>query len=182
MDYNTQDAYRGMISGQHEVAIRQFKVVQGKTGHTWYIPVNDPEAGANIHVDVHNPQSDGYGGRVIEFLLEDGSVAKAKGPWHSNADSLFEDTGVDLRNTLWTFIVIGRGMDGWPTVVRDVVYQDPPKGKIGNFDRWQEVVRSLVADGIVKDGEKLFYYSQSRGGSSAGMVHWNEVNSTTDKE
>ena len=39
----------------------------------------------------------GFDGDTLEFAMEDKSILHWKGPWSSNPDSLYEDTGIDIR-------------------------------------------------------------------------------------
>jgi len=70
-----------------------FKKVVGKKA-TWYVTGNPKE----IYVDTGDPESQGFGGAICMFTLEDGTKEQVKGPWHSNSEALFKDTGLDLRN------------------------------------------------------------------------------------
>lgn len=63
-------------------------------GNIWYIPTSgDSNA---IYVSVEKDKA-GFGGQVLSFVLDNGTVDRVKGPWNSNADALFEYTKVDLR-------------------------------------------------------------------------------------
>ncbi len=71
----------------------KFKLIKdGK--HTWIVPLNNDSE--KIFIDTLD--GEGFGGRTLEFTLEDGTKHKVKGPWHSNTNSLFERTGIDLRS------------------------------------------------------------------------------------
>jgi hypothetical protein len=147
-----------MICGSEEAEKRVYRKVECKRG-VWLVAVQ-PNAAENVYF--HNPRdtkSQGFGGRTLSFPLEDGTVYEAKGPWHGNADSLFNDTGVDVRNTHYTFVVLAMERDGWPTVLRDVVYKDAAP-VLGRFDRYKELMRQYP--------QAMQYYSQSSGGSSCG--------------
>lgn len=80
-----------------------YRVVNGHSGNTWLVPTYCAWPGEYIHVDQHDPHSQGYGGGILDFPLEDGTVYSVKGPWHSNSEALYEDTGVDLRDTHRTY-------------------------------------------------------------------------------
>jgi hypothetical protein len=93
-----------MICGQQEVQSTVYRRVQGRQ-YTWYVPVND-HAAEGIHLDVGD-NGTGYGGKVIEFLLESGEVAQVKGPWRMrDGESLWSDAGLDVRATYWTKITV----------------------------------------------------------------------------
>lgn len=154
-----------IICGQAEASSKVYRKVEGKRD-TWYIPLNDwPTEG--IQIDTHNPKSDGYGGATLSFTLEDGTIDKVKGPWHSNSDSLFEDTGIDIRNTHRSRVVLflsrGRDLDTY----NDVVYfEESPV--IGAFDRYEEVCAKFQEE---NPGVQFYYLSITHGGSSSGC--WN---------
>jgi hypothetical protein len=163
----TEKPYR-MVSGQGTVYDRTYRKVQGNK-YTWYIPLVD-NAAAGIHVDRHDPRSDGYGGSILEFKLEDGTVDKVKGPWHSNSDALYADTGVDLRGQYYTRVVLARnrvysGMGLRGTFI-DVFYfeEEPVKGV---FNRYIEIVQRFLDENPEWDG-MVFYHADSEGGSSSG--------------
>lgn len=164
MDYTIKKMR--MISGQGEVMDRVFKKYKGKSGHTWYIPANQENVGDNVYVDTHNPKSDGFGGATLPFRLEDGTVDRVKGPWHSNSEAFSYDTGINITKTHLTFVVISRKRDQdehWNTVMKDVLYIDK-EPTLGDFDRWKEIAQRF------KDEPQLYYYSESRGGSSCGPI------------
>jgi hypothetical protein len=68
-----------------------------------------PNSGDYIFVRRKSDEpSDGFGGSTLTFTTVDGEIIKLQGPWHSNADSLFVDTGVDLRDKYWSFYAIAK--------------------------------------------------------------------------
>lgn len=154
-----------MVCGSAEAESKVYQKVQSTKGkNTYYVPVNGSERAGNIYVDPHDPKSEGFAGRVISFPLEDGTVDEVKGPWHTNCDALFEETGLDLRNEHRTFVVLGMGRtyEDHKTVITDVIYQDPEGGLVGSFDRYKELELQYP--------EAEQYYSESRGGSSCGQT------------
>ena len=160
MDYDTAKPYR-MICGSAEVEERTWYIIKGKSGGNWLIPVNDPEPAAHVHY--HHPNdknSEGYAGRTLPFKLEDGSVYQAQGPWHSNSDALFRDTGVDIRDQHLTFVVLAKDRDG--SVMKDVLYIDD-KPTLGKFERYKELATQYP--------DARYYYSESHGGSSMGPIN-----------
>lgn len=131
--------------------------------NTWLIPTNCEDAAGEIHVETTNHR--GYGGARIRFPLEDGSIYEAHGPWHSNADSLYRDTGIDFRNQHRTFVVLARERtyeDG-VSILKGIEYIDPPEGKIGAFNRYEELAKLYP--------NARHFYSVSRGGSSLGPIN-----------
>lgn len=130
---------------------------------TYYVPVDSPEPGADVHVDLHDPRSQGYGGQTLEFPLEDGTVDKVKGPWHTNSDALFSDTGLDLRDQHLTFVVLAREWNTRTGELEDVLYQDPAP-IVGSFDRYKAIAEQFRSE------PTLYAYSQSSGGSLTGCL------------
>ena len=132
-----------------------------------WLVADQPEAGENCYF--HDPAdtgSQGFGGSTLHFTLTDGSVYAAKGPWHGGADGVFRDTGVDVRNTYYTFVVLGMARDhhgsGYGrTIIRDVVYKDKAP-VLGSFDRYKELIKAHP--------QALVYYMRSKGGSSCGST------------
>lgn len=98
-----------MICGSYEAERKDYRRVIGRSGRRWYVPMNNSPADG-IHVS-GGPSSDGYGGRTLAFKCSDGGVYEERGPWHSNADSLFQDTGVDVRDTHMMTYVISLGRE-----------------------------------------------------------------------
>lgn len=169
-DY-VEDEYR-IISGQGEVSVKKFKKYQGKSGNTWYLSIQE-NCADNVYVDQHDPKSDGFGGAVLTFELEDGTVDKVKGPWHSNSEAFSRDTGINITNKHLSFVVISkeRGQDkNYRTVMKDVLYQDE-KPTLGIYDRYKELAKPFIEE-AVKSGTSLFYYSKGVGSSSSGSIVW----------
>ena len=153
-----------MLCGSAEAEERTYRKIIGKSGAVWLVPTC---ANPAQWVHYHNPKdtrSDGYGGRTLTFSLEDGTVYHARGPWHTNADSLFKDTGLDIRNTHLTFVVLSKAVDHdeqYNRIMVDVVHIDE-KPTEGSFDRYKELARLHP--------EAKFYYSEWHGGSSSGTL------------
>ena len=135
--------------------------------------------GDNIYVTAR-PIEKGYRGfwqgYTLNFKLEDGTIDSVQGPWYSNSNSLFLDTGYDIRDKHYTFGVISRAMESvsnpYSAIMKDVIYKDEGP-VIGNFNR----VEKLAEDFANKEGKPIFCYSESSGGSSRGMIkpYWMEL-------
>ena len=155
-----------MVSASDEARKCIYRKVDDKRGNVWLIPINDPDPSSRIHID--NPRdcnSDGYGGRILTFSLENGEEYKAKGPWNTGADSLFAATGIDLRDTVLTQVIIGLDRIFQPKGIKDVIYlEDKPQA--GRFSRGESIA-SNFADRL---GRPVLKYSKSSGGSSTGFV------------
>jgi len=151
--------------GMDEVNRRVFKKVETKT-KIWYIPIQD-NAADDLHVLIknENPNSGfkGYGGATLSFALEDGTVDMVKGPWHSNSDSLLADTGIDLKNKTLTIGAIGKDriFEDRRTFLEDILHEDTD-WVLGSFNRIKDMAQKFADD----LGIKVWYYSQSTGGSS----------------
>lgn len=154
-----------MFSASGEVLERVWKKIVVNDKSVFLIPVNEEEPGAHVWwCDPTSKNSEGCAGRTIPFRLEDGTDFMAQGPWHTNTDSLFKATGVDLRDKHLTFVVLGknRTMDkNMRTVIEDVVYIDE-KPTLGHYDRYKTL--------ITQHPEATHYYMESHGGSCSGPV------------
>ena len=162
----TPDRY-GMISGQGEAAKHRYDLHVGKSGRRWLVSTSDDRA-SNVYVE-GGPGSQGFGGAELVFTLRDGSAVTLKGPWHSNSDSLFRDTGVDVRNEHYTFGVIGTGREyrntGGSATITGVIHADKGPTK-GQFSRINDLAQQMADE----RQQTLFYYQESKGGSSCGPV------------
>jgi hypothetical protein len=155
-----------MVCGSAEAESRRYHKYVGKSGKIWLV-ADQPDAAANVYVE-GGPNSDGFGGRTLTFTLVDGTELKLKGPWHANSDSLFQDTGIDVRDKHYTFVVIIRGRESgkqYESIMMDVLYKDD-EPQLGSFHRGDLLAREW-AQGL---GAPVFLYSQSSGGSSCGQV------------
>lgn len=155
-----------MICGSAEAESRKYHKYLGKNGRT-YLVADQPDAGANVYVE-GGPNSDGFGGRTLTFQLVDGGQVKLKGPWHTNSGDLFANTGVDVRDKHYTFVVISRRRESgehYESVMVDVLYKDD-EPQLGSFHRGDELARQWARE----IGAPVFLYSASSGGSSCGQV------------
>jgi len=132
----------------------------------WLVPDND-----NAHYIWCSGGigSRGLGGSSKEFPLIDaiGGVITLKGPWHANPTDLYKETGCDLRGKHETWGVLATGFTHDSNSGRDVLtglIHIDPSPIIGAFDRIEQLGKSMTTH------EKLFYYSESVGGSSYGRV------------
>jgi hypothetical protein len=155
-----------MRCGSREAEIRKYHKYVGKSGKVWLV-ADQPNAAANVYVE-GGPNSDGFAGRTLTFPLVDGSEIKLKGPWHANSESLFADTGIDVRDCHYTFVVISRRRESGPhleTICVDVLYRDD-EPQLGSFHRGDVLARQW-AQWI---GAPVHLYSGSEGGASSGFV------------
>jgi hypothetical protein len=170
MDY-IEEPYR-MICGSYEAEFRKYKMYIGKSGKRWLVAIQPNEAD-DIYVE-GGPNSDGFAGRTLNFILESAEVVSLKGPWHTRADSLFQDTEIDLREKYLTFVVIGldRGCTdvGYRTIIKDVIYKDE-KPTIGEYYRGTKIAMKLAKE----LNKPVMCYSKSTGGSYSGLVYPDQV-------
>lgn len=162
-----------MFCGSCEAEQRRYKKIIGKSGRVWLYAIQDNSAD-NIYVS-GGENSDGFGGRTLSFTLEDGTIEKLKGPWHSNSDALYGDTGVDLRDKCLTFVVISESRNRiqieriYYTKMVNVLYKDT-KPTIGKFERGRIIAQKLAN----KLKQTIYCYSQSQGGSSNSAIEQKE--------
>ena len=140
--------------------LKTFKKVIGKSGVIWLIG-NLPNAANHIYVsdDCHG----GSFGQRLSFQLEDGTEEVLIGPWHSNSESLFNDTGIDIRNKHVTLVVVSqsRGLN----TCDDVVYIDDAP-VVGEFDRGKEIAQRIAN----QLGGQVYLYSRGLSGSSSTPI------------
>lgn len=136
-------------------------------GSFWLIPTNIPNSADHVHFAPclkDQASSQGYGGSVLTFMLEDGLTIDVKGPWHGNADSMLKDTGVDIRDRHYTQVVIGLERITWPEStsvcggVRKIIYHDF-KPVLGRFDRYKDIAKLMA-----NDWEQTVYVIQASSG------------------
>lgn len=157
------------------VVQKVWKKKEAKDGRTFYYPVSAVNVADTvrapmcnpadeIHVDHHDPQSRGYGGSVLKFELEDGTIDEVKGPWHGGYNSE-EVTGVRVSDLHYSHVTIGfKAGEGFMEVEpSSIVYQDPG-WVLGPYMRGARIAQQL-AD--LWD-TTLYCVSHSYGGASAG--------------
>lgn len=160
-----------MICGSAEAESRRYHKYLGKNGRT-YLVADQPDAAANIYVE-GGPNSDGFGGRTLTFPLVEGGEVKLKGPWHTNSGDLLINTGIDVRDKHYTFVVVSRRREtgkNYESICVDVLYRDEAP-QLGSFHRGDVIARQWARE----LGHKVHLYSQSSGGSSSGFVEPNQV-------
>lgn len=156
-----------------------YKKVVGKSGRTWVYQDKTQSAADFIHISADPVENKlgykglrGYGGRELSFPLEDGSTETLVGPWHANAEALFEDTGIDLREKHLTMCIIGQSWSWVENVsyIQDVLFEDllPTEG---DYFRGTKIAMDL-ARGL---GKSVVCYSESVGGSSFGLVYPDQI-------
>lgn len=156
-----------MLSGSHEAAQHKYQLLVGKSGRRWLVADNEA-AGENVYVE-GGPNSDGFAGRILTFELVSGDTLSLKGPWHSNPDALFADTGHDVRDKHRTQGIIAlrreRGAKYYePDKFYDVIYYDEAP-VLGTYNRVKDLAEQF-AEGF--DGT-IFVSFKTKGG---GLASW----------
>lgn len=138
----------------------------------WMVAANVDNPAEHIYMGYQEyTGSRGFAGRTLVFNLVDQHMSiSLQGPWHSNAEALYAATGIDVRNTCKTFVVIGLGRSfaagtNGRDVITDIVYMDESP-KLGSYTRDKEIAQAIMKDN--PDIDKLYTYSDGCGGSSHG--------------
>ncbi|MCK9273424.1 hypothetical protein M0P65_07855 [Candidatus Gracilibacteria bacterium] len=166
--------HQPMKSGFAEVETKTYKMLIGKSGKRWLISTNHNSAD-NIYVE-GGPNSDGFGGATLHFTLESGEVISLKGPWHSNSDSLLDDTGYDATDQHLTQGIISLNTkhnyeNDWNKVLYiDVLHYDE-QPVIGRFSRIKEMANEFAK----KFKSNIYYAEISNGGGSSGMIDYSKI-------
>ena len=177
------------ISASGEVASRKFHMVKGKSGMRWLYSAVDQDVASFVYVEGKSG-SRGFGGRELRFALADGGEVSLTGPWHSNADAMFQDTGVDVRGKMFSFCVIAKRR-GRIKEVRDTAFgpreftRDTLEGVLhqdeapvlATFERPE--IKEMAERFADELGHSVYLYKETRGGSSNGPV--DPINLATDK-
>lgn len=157
---------RGMVCGRSEAEQRKYNLRIGKSGKRWLIADQINEAD-NIYVE-GNKNSDGFGGRTLDFTLVSGEIISLKGPWHSNSDSLYLDTEYDCRDKHYTCGVVALNRESdWRKGDKyiDILYKDEGY-TLGEFNRIKKIAQKIAN----KINKGVYYYSQSMGGSISSFI------------
>ena len=161
--------------GRLTVSDITYRRIKGKSGKTWLVSLV-PEAAAKLYV-TNNPGNTtgkgggyGFGGAIISFTCDDGEQFDAHGPWHSNAESLFDDTGLDVRHLHLTRVTVCERREfeegSYKSVPAGEIYYREEVPAMGTFHRGKGIAQAL-ADLY---GKTVMLLSESNGGSSFGPV------------
>ena len=145
-----------MICASSEAESHKYRLYTQDSARSWLV-ADVPNAGDYIY----SSGGKGFCGRVITFPLVGGGELQLKGPWLSNSKSLFERTGVDVRDKHLIWGCIGLSRENFNTI-NDVIYMDD-EPVVGLFNR----IELLAQEYADKLGVKVYFYSQSIGGSTS---------------
>lgn len=161
-----------MFSASHQQSLSVYDHHIGKSGQHWFVATGNDRGGKCYVWDPRDRDSRGFAGRTLTFRLSDGTTMVVKGPWHSNSDALFADTGVDVRNEHVTWGCIGlnrvyRRNNAGDSIgyITEVVYFDPTP-MVGPFNRVDDYAIYLQKT----TRAHLYVFSMSVGGSHHGPV------------
>lgn len=148
---------------------KPYRRVFDKSGTAWFYKPGK-FAATTIYKD-GGKGSQGFGGSVFTFKLEDGTEVESIGPWLSNSEALYERTGVDIRHQYMTKISISRDVEyppghnyGRPRML-DVVHHEEDWVE-STYERPIELAQKLANE----LNERLYYYIETFGGSRAGWI------------
>ena len=141
----------------------------------WLVGANTLAPADHIYVGYREDTgSKGYGGRHMIFNLTDHNMAVTlQGPWHSNSDALYENTGIDLRDKHYVQLVVGlsrRNGPSYRTTLTDIVYYEPPG--VRAYDGYKATMRELYE----KYRCDLYYWHGGSGGSTCGTYGERDYN------
>jgi hypothetical protein len=165
----TFSIYGSMKSGVAEQASSKYKKIVGKNSD-WYIALGKPEGDYIYSAGRTGKYSDGFGGRIMEFELEDGTIDKVQGPWHSNSDSLLFDTGYDATDKHHTQGIIALNLkhpeDNWHVTEHEeeeILHWDeePVEGLYHRID-------ILAQEFATKLNKRVYYAMITNGGGTSG--------------
>lgn len=149
---------------------RSFEILYARTdtpSRTWLYPadLSIPDAADFIYTrDRDEKISHGFGGRSLHFNTAHG-ICSLQGPWKSNADDLFKQTGVDLRKSHLTLGVVARYakyLDFCRAIYSGVLFADDAPVN-GSYDRIEKIAQRY-ADEL---GQRIFFSMRSHGGGYA---------------
>lgn len=135
----------------------------------WMVGANFVAPADHIYVGYpYDTKSQGYAGRWLVFPTTDDMTISLQGPWHSNADALYEATGVDVRGQHYVQLVVGLSRYNGPsyrTTLTDIVYFGEPG--VRGYNDYKAVLRRLYE----QYHQDLYYWHGGSGGSTYGTYN-----------
>lgn len=169
MKTQTFSIHSPMSSGVTDQIQHKYHKVVGKEGN-WYIAVTDTPADNIYFASNSGKHSDGFGGSTLTFILEDGTEERVQGPWHSNASSLFEDTGYNILDKYLTKGIVAKNRMYSVNCLYEDVYEDvlhyDEEPVIGEFNRIEKIAQEW-ANTL---GCTIAYGVRSQGGGTSSWV------------
>ena len=141
----------------------RFHLVKDAYGKAWLYAVNSISPASHIYVtdsDKWDKAGEGFGGSTIKLILDNEEEFRLNGGWHTNSDSLFAHTGIDLRDQHLTITHL------W-SETGDILYEEL-KWACGQYDRTDEILKRLGLE-----NKKVFCAYRSSEGSSFGWRNYN---------
>lgn len=141
----------------------------------WLVAANVVAPADHIYVGYREyTGSQGFGGRRMVFNLTDQNRAVTlQGPWHSNSDAFYENTGVDIRHLHYVQLVVGLSRERGPSyreTLTNIVYFELPG--VRAFDGYKATMKSLYEQHQVP----LYYWHGGSGGSTYGTYSERDYN------
>lgn len=162
-----------------------YKQYRGKSGKIWLVRVCENPADY-IFVEANKGENEagyrgfrGFGGSTLKFNIEDGEILELRGPWYSNSDAFFRDTGVDIRDKHITYYIIAKSREytDFKTILVDVIEKDD-KPVVGLY--YRGTIRAME---VAKElGYSVILYCESAGGSSCGFVYPDQIDVHGNRE
>ena len=141
----TKFSIHGPTSYPGPLGNMDYKQLIGKDGRTWLVG-NTHNAADHIYAD-GGKGSEGFGGRTLEFDIDDGSTLSLIGPWKSNSDHLFAETGHDVRHLHLSMGIISLHQEPFnyhTGFYINVLHRDHGF-EIGPFDRIEQLALGYAA-------------------------------------
>lgn len=136
------------------------KVFEGRGGEDYIVKTTVINPAGHIHVTDKNPSGPqafrGYGGSMLRFELEDGTVREVKGPWHTNSAAFLAETGILITDLHLTRLTI-RDNDH-----NGKILYEEKEPVLGPFMRGERIVQQLA--NLLE--RPLYCERESEGGSS----------------
>lgn len=181
------DAYY-MISASGDSQSREWLHIKGRTLEWLVLPNRE----ADFMLQWHDTKgtSRGFAGRTLTLkvigelhpiegewqtkLFDEPKTFEWQGPWSSNTDALFKDTGYDIRNRIRTWGCLSLARD-WATnssnqaIMKNLIYFDP-EPQYGTYSRIVDMAKAKAKE----LRRPIYFYMTSYGGSSSGVEGYNE--------
>jgi hypothetical protein len=148
-----------------------FEAHVGESGKTWLVPAITvfPNRADHIYVTAYadvNKYGQGFAGRTLDMPLISGRSFMLRGGWHSRAEALLEDTGIDTTRERKTYGAVGlhRGYGGMEIV--GVLYKDESP-QIGYHERIVHIAQKFANE----YDWPIFYSFLSAGGGASAQVN-----------